>query len=81
MMSTTFFIPSTVSSWKKFDLNIINNINRSCLNLVLNKNTIKSPKIIEDSIHYIMACPLHQNENFKVKCKGHNFFSDFHIFR
>jgi hypothetical protein len=28
----------------------------------------------EDSIRYIMECPLHQNENFKVKCKGHNFF-------
>jgi hypothetical protein len=28
----------------------------------------------EDSIHYIMECPLHQNENFKVKCKVHNFF-------
>jgi hypothetical protein len=28
----------------------------------------------EDSIHYIMECPLHQNENFKVKCKGHNIF-------
>ena len=25
----------------------------------------------EDSINYIMECPLHQNENFKVKCKGH----------
>jgi hypothetical protein len=21
-----------------------------------------------------MECPLLQNENFKVKCKGHNFF-------
>jgi hypothetical protein len=28
----------------------------------------------EDSIHYIMECPLYQNENFKVKCKVHNFF-------
>ena len=28
----------------------------------------------EDSIQNIMECPLHQNENFKVKCKGHNFF-------
>jgi hypothetical protein len=28
----------------------------------------------EDSIQYIMECPLHQNEKFKVKCKGHNFF-------
>jgi len=35
----------------------------------------------EDSIHYIMKCPLHQNENFKVNCKGHNVFSDLHICR
>jgi hypothetical protein len=28
----------------------------------------------EDSIHYIMECPLHQNENVKVKSKVHNFF-------
>ena len=35
----------------------------------------------EDSIHYIMECSLHQNENIKVKCKGHNLFSDLHIFR
>ena len=28
----------------------------------------------ENSIHYIMECPLHQKENFKVKCTGHNFF-------
>jgi hypothetical protein len=28
----------------------------------------------EDSIQNIMECLLHQNENFKVKCKGHNFF-------
>jgi hypothetical protein len=28
----------------------------------------------EDSIRYIMECPLHQNENFKVKCKGHTFY-------
>ena len=28
----------------------------------------------KDSNHYIMECPLHQNENFKVKCKCHNFF-------
>jgi hypothetical protein len=27
----------------------------------------------EDSIHYIMECPLHQNENIKVKSKVHNF--------
>jgi hypothetical protein len=33
----------------------------------------------KDSIHYIMECPLHQHENFKVKCKGHNLFSDLHI--
>ena len=35
----------------------------------------------EDSIKNIMECSLCQNEHFKVKCKGHNFFSDFHIFR
>ena len=46
-MSTTFFIPSTVWSWKKFDLNIINSLNISCLNLGLNKNTIKSPKYLK----------------------------------
>jgi hypothetical protein len=34
----------------------------------------------EDSIHYIMECPLHQNENFKVKCKGHNFFFQIYTF-
>jgi hypothetical protein len=28
----------------------------------------------EDAIHYIMECPVHQDENFEVKCKGHNFF-------
>jgi hypothetical protein len=112
----TFFISSTVLSWKHLDLNIINSLNISCLNQGLNKNTIKSPKYycegsrklkilharlrhqcsslnsgifrinitndskwqsgspFEDPIHYIMECPLHQNENFKVKCKGHNFF-------
>jgi hypothetical protein len=42
-MSTTFFIPSTVSSWTNLDLYIINSLNISCLNLGLSKNTIKSP--------------------------------------
>jgi hypothetical protein len=28
-----------------------------------------------------MECPLHQNDNFKVKCKGHNLFSDLIIFK
>ena len=36
-MSTTFFIPSTVSSWTNLDLNIINSLNILCLNLGLNK--------------------------------------------
>ena len=44
LISTTFFISSTILSWKNFDLNIINSLNISCLNLGLNKNTIKSPK-------------------------------------
>ena len=43
-MSTTLFIPSTSLSCKHLDLNIINSLNISCLNLGLNKNTIKSPK-------------------------------------
>jgi CO dehydrogenase/acetyl-CoA synthase delta subunit len=43
-MSTTFFIESTILSWKKTDLNIINSLNISYLNLGLNKNTINSPK-------------------------------------
>jgi hypothetical protein len=43
-MSTTFFIPSTILSLKHLDLNIISSLNISCLNLGLNKNTIKSPK-------------------------------------
>ena len=43
-MSTTFFISSPILSWKKLDLNIINSLNISCLNLGLNNNTIKSPK-------------------------------------
>ena len=41
----------------------------------------KISKLFEDSIHYIMECPLLQNENFKVKCKGHNFYSELHIYR
>jgi hypothetical protein len=36
-MSTTFVIPSTVSSWKNVDFNIINSVNISCLHLGLNK--------------------------------------------
>ena len=36
-MSTTLCIPSTVSSWIHLDLNIINSLNVSCLNLGLNK--------------------------------------------
>ena len=36
-MSTTLFIPSTISTWKNLDLNIINSLNISCLNLGLNK--------------------------------------------
>ena len=47
IMSTTFFIPSTVWSLTKLDLNIINSLNISCLNLGLNKNTIKSPKYLK----------------------------------
>jgi hypothetical protein len=43
-MSTTLSIPSTILSCKNLDLNIINSVNISCLNLGLNKNTIKSPK-------------------------------------
>ena len=43
-MSTTLFIPSTISTWKNLDLNIMNSLNISCLNLGLNKNTIKYPK-------------------------------------
>ena len=41
-MSTTFVIPSTVSSWKNVDLNIINSLNISCLHLGLKSNTNKS---------------------------------------
>jgi hypothetical protein len=36
-MSTTLFIPSTVSTWTNLDLNIIYSLNISCLNLRLNK--------------------------------------------
>ena len=36
-MSTTFVIPSTVSSWTNFYLIIINSLDISCLNLGLNK--------------------------------------------
>jgi hypothetical protein len=36
-MSTTLFIPSTISTWTNLDLNIINSLNISCLNLGLNK--------------------------------------------
>ena len=36
-MSTTLFIPSTISTWKKLDLNIINSLNISCLYEGLNK--------------------------------------------
>ena len=46
-MFTTFFIPCTVWSWKNLDLKIINSLNISCLNLGLNKNTIKSPKYLK----------------------------------
>jgi hypothetical protein len=36
-MSTTLFIPSTISTWKNLDLNIINSLNISCLNQGLNE--------------------------------------------
>jgi hypothetical protein len=36
-MSKTLYIPSTVSSWINLDLNIMNSLNVSCLNLGLNK--------------------------------------------
>ena len=45
-MSTTFAIPSTVSSWKNLDLNIINSLDISCLNLGLNKILINLRNII-----------------------------------
>jgi hypothetical protein len=35
----------------------------------------------KDSIHYKMECPLHQNEHFKVECKGHNFVFRFPHFQ
>ena len=43
-MATTFLISSNILSWTNLDLNIINSLNISCLNLGLNKNTIKYPK-------------------------------------
>jgi hypothetical protein len=45
-MSTTFVIPSTVSSWTNLDLNIINSLDISFLNLGLNKILINLRNII-----------------------------------
>lgn len=117
-------MPSTVSSWNNFDLNIRNSLNISCFKSRIKENTIKSPEYygegsrnlsilhvharlryqcsplnsdiflinstndskwqcgspFEDPIHYIIECPLNQIENFKVKCKAHNFFFRFVYF-
>jgi len=40
---------------------------------ITNVSKWQSGSPFEDSIHYIMECPLHQNENFNAKCKDHNF--------
>ena len=45
IISTTFFIPSTVSSRNTLDLNIINSLSISCLNLGL-KNAISLRNIM-----------------------------------
>jgi hypothetical protein len=44
-MSMTSFIPSTVSLWNNFDLNIRNSPNISCIKYrIIKENTIKSPE-------------------------------------
>ena len=47
-MSTTLFISSTISTWKNLDLNIINSLNISCLNLGLNKILLNLRNVMLD---------------------------------
>jgi hypothetical protein len=56
-MSTTLFIPSTISTWTNLDLNIINSLNISCLNLRLNKILLNLRNIMvngPENYKYIM---------------------------
>ena len=48
-MSTTLFISSTISTWKHLDLNNINSLNISCLNLGLNKILLNLRNIMVNS--------------------------------
>ena len=41
---------------------------------ITNESKWQCGSLFKDSIHYIMECPLHQNEHFKVKYKGQIFF-------
>ena len=85
-MSTTSFIPSTVTSWNNLEhtikslayygeesrkLSILHaRLRHQCSSLnsdifrinITNDSKWQCGSPFEDSIHYIMECPLHQNE-------------------
>jgi hypothetical protein len=44
---------------------------------ITNDSKWQCGSLFKDSTHYIMEYPLHQNEHFKVKCKGQLFFQKF----
>ena len=45
-MSSTSFIPSTVSLWKNLDLNVRNSPNIACFKSRIKEKTVKSPSIM-----------------------------------